>query len=102
MSERILPVRNVRVYRLGKRDSAEMLAQPDKGRMVRLYTVLVDSRPEGNGGSYALQIRAPLGIGAGGRKDGKDFAIAHAVLNGKELRELRAAIDRQLAEGGPR
>ena len=53
----------------------------EKERAIRLYCVSARQ-------SWNLQIRAPLGVGNFGLKDGKDFIIATASLSLAELTDL--------------
>jgi hypothetical protein len=56
-------------------------------RAIRLYC-------EQAGGSWGLQIRAPLNLQ--NRKEGKDFIVAHATLHREDLEALRDAINEHL------
>jgi hypothetical protein len=63
-------------------------------RSIRLYR----SSPE----DWTLQLRAPIGLGTFGLRDGKDFIVASAVCSLDDLRMLRDAIDAKIQEAEAR
>ncbi len=58
-------------------------------RAIRLYCVH-------SGSGWALQVRAPMSLKSG--RPGKDFIVAHAVLDVDDLRALRDACAAQLIQ----
>ena len=76
-------------YREVKSIRISKVSGSNRERGIRLYC-------EQAGRSWNLQIRAPLGIGNFGLRDGKDFVIANASLDATTLVELRDAINQAL------
>ncbi len=71
-----------------------------RSRAIRLYNRQAGSRGVESQWRFTLQLRGPLMLGFGGKKEGKDFIIANAHLTPSELRVLRDAIDAKLKEVG--
>jgi hypothetical protein len=53
---------------------------------------LYKSSPAG----WTFQIRAPIGLGRYGQRDGKDFIVASATLDADDLHAVRDAFDAQI------
>jgi hypothetical protein len=96
----IRTIKTLRIAKVDRRDRAGLLAEPERGRAIRLYCSQLDPRP-GAQSRYELQVRGPLGVGFNGMNDGSDFIIANATVRTDDLRALRNAIDQALAEASP-
>lgn len=59
-------------------------------RAIRLYK----ESPEG----WDLQLRAPIGLGSFGGRDGKDFIVASASLSLDDMRALHLALGDMIAD----
>lgn len=66
----------------------------ERWRSIRIYKC----SPEG----WSIQLRAPMGIGSFGLRDGRDFIIANATCSLEDLREIRDALDAKIREAEAR
>jgi len=80
----VLPLKHLRMVKYN--DST------DRDRCFRFYK----ESPDG----WQFQLRAPIGIGFMGLKDGKDFIIAMAACSIGDLIAIRDAIDAEIKGAG--
>src|SRR5689334_5192560 len=91
--EFLRPLKTLQIEKVRRRDVAEMKRPAQDGRAIRLYRWLSD----GDKTMWSFQLRGPNTIGFAGATQGSDYVIATAKLSAPELRDLRDAIDAELA-----
>ncbi len=79
MSDFVLPVDDIRMVKVN---------DVPRERCVRVYK----ESPEG----WCFQLRAPIGLGTNGLRDGKNFIVGSAHLDLEAMRAIRDALTEQI------